>query len=119
MSDDLLRKYVKPVDEPEPHEPSLVRGDGHLPRLEIREASGDSRSFPYSSLQYINFNPSVGITLAFPTCEIELRGTNLRPLYEALNAHAVKVIHVFPDEFFEAPSGATVVQSCRVETNGG
>lgn len=118
MSDDLLRKYVKPVDEPEPHEPSIVRGDGHLPRLEIREASGDSRSLPYSSLQYINFNPSVGVTLTFSACEIELHGRNLRPLFDALNAHNVKTILVVSDEFSEADLDATVVESCRVEAAG-
>lgn len=116
MSDDLLRKYVKPVDEPEPHEPSLVRGDGHLPRLEIREASGNSRSLPYSSLQYINFNPSVGVTLVFPDCVIELAGVNLFRLYDALNGHAVKTVLVIPDAFRLETPDATLVDACTVRT---
>lgn len=116
MSDDLLRKYVKPIDEPEPHEPSIVRGDGHLARLEIRDADGNSRSLPYSSLQYMNFNPSVGITLVFPDCVIELGGVNLFRLYAALNHHAVRTVLVIPDAFRLESPDTTLVDACKVRT---
>lgn len=120
MSDDLLRKYLRSVDEPEPDEPSFIRGENPV-RLEIREANGNSRSFPYSSLEYIDFNPSEGLTLAFSTCEVELKGQNLGRLYEALNSHAVKCVLVAPGKSAEEDDGAkakgpTIVEACKVES---
>lgn len=115
MKDNLLTKYLTPGDRPEPHEPSIVRGEGHLPRLEIREADGNSRSLPYSSLEYINFNPSIGITLVFSKCSVELGGVNLFRLYEALNAHAVKTVLVIPDAVRLESPDVTLVDSCKVQ----
>lgn len=120
MSDDLLRKYLRSEDETEPDEPSFIRAERPT-RLEIREKNGNSRSLPYSSLEYIDFNPSEGLTLTFSTCKVELKGQNLGRLYDALNGHAVKCVLVAPgkrsdDDEGTTPKGPTIVESCRIET---
>jgi len=111
VSDDLLSNYARLPHEPEPHEPSLVRGTEHLPRLEIRDADGTSRTLPYASLQYIHFRPGDHITLTFWACEVELKGENLKSLFDALNTQSVKTILVRPDELARGP----IVRSCHVE----
>jgi len=109
VSDNLLDKYIRAPDKAEPHEPSVIRGEGHLPRLEILESNNNSRSFPYISLRYMRFNPSEGIQLYFhDDMMVELKGSYLRPLYEALHDHAVKTVLVLKSGLVEV-KGATVV----------
>lgn len=114
MNDDLLRLYVRPVDEPEPHEPSLVRGDAPLFRLEVRQIDGNSRSFAYAALQVAVFNPSVGIRLIFGDVAVSLGGVNLRRLFDAVHAQVAKSILVLSDDA-TAANGETVVTTCSFQ----
>ncbi len=114
MNDDLLAKYVRPIDQPEPDEPSLVRGDAPLSRIEIRDASGNARSFPYAALYFAAFNPSVGMRLIFGEVSVQLGGLNLRRLFDAVHCHAAKSILVLADDT-TATDGETVVTSCSFQ----
>lgn len=115
MNDDLLSQYVHPVDEPEPHEPSLIRSDAPRNRLELRELSGNSRSVPYAAIRLITFNPSAGIRLDFADTALSLGGLNLRRIFDALNDQAAKAILILgPDA--EAAEGASVVTTLTLES---
>lgn len=64
--------------------PHGKRSDFWNPTLNIRFVEGHCMAFCYAHIQWMNFDPSIGIILHFSTHTVKLFGRNLRALYDEL-----------------------------------
>ena len=60
--------------------------------LDFRGYNGTSFSLPYSQLRAMVFDPDEGISVEFSNHKIQVRGRNLRPLYDLLLRHRVTFV---------------------------
>ncbi len=63
-----------------------------LRMIEFRGHDGRSLALPYAGLLGVEYRPTSGVVLEFPGHRVELRGRNLRPLYDALLEHRVRFV---------------------------
>ncbi|HEY1719448.1 MAG TPA: hypothetical protein VGH42_14305 [Verrucomicrobiae bacterium] len=65
----------------------------NLPRmLDIRATVRQSVALPYSFLEMVQYDPSVGLLLTFAVCEVRIEGRCLDELYNGLVQHTVEYI---------------------------
>lgn len=82
--------------------------------LEIWTKAGDCWAFPYPSLEYIRYNPSIGISLVFSFHRLLISGRNLRPLYAALAEQKVSSIQENEAKYDNAPDHVLFVSRIDV-----
>lgn len=111
---DLLAEFRDGGEKSAAGEPSVVRSPSSNSRLIIETLDGSVHALPYAAVMYVHFDASDGIVLAFGEWAFELRGTNLRPLFEGLLSQTVRRIRA-ADMFDKATAGTTVVDSIKVE----
>jgi hypothetical protein len=89
----LLAKHQSDTEPAEPvvdgrsQFPLARRGTGQDLMLELRFKDGGAVSLAYAFLARADYRPETGIKLLFSLCEVEIEGSNLRPLYSEIIAH--------------------------------
>lgn len=65
----------------------------NLPRmLDIRATVRQSVALPYTFLEMVQYDPSIGLLLTFAVCEVRIEGRCLDELYNGLVQHTVEYI---------------------------
>jgi hypothetical protein len=98
-----LPAYQAFVDDPSSLPPTVV----------FRQSTGHARSFAYSYLLEIDFDPSGRITLTFTSGRVHITGRNLRPLFDKLNRHGVVSVQEADETYLLAGNSETVVSAIR------
>jgi hypothetical protein len=84
--------------------------------LELRYLTGDGKALAYSYLVSIDWSPSEGIKMDFSGNAVEIRGRNLRAIFDAAVAQRLAYVREMDDLQARAnlPSGAPVVTKIKV-----
>ena len=92
---------------------ATTRKDYWNPTLNIRFVEGHNVAFLYSHLQWMNFDPRLGIMLHFSTHTVSIEGRNLGVLYDELLE--LKLRNISVEEHDEGEPDTTVVTKVRTE----
>jgi hypothetical protein len=99
--------------QPASRQYGLVGDDGgRAVMLDLRGHNGTSYALPYAALGAVGFDPSGGITLEFTHHKVNVRGRNLRPIYDRILEHRVTFIQ--EEDFDVMPESATCVDAIVV-----
>jgi hypothetical protein len=102
----LLESLRKPGEDGNPFS---SRTDFWNPTVNIRFVEGHCMTFLYAHLQWMNFDPSIGVILHFSTHTVKVFGRNLAGLYgELLELKRREIVEVSVEHDLEPPDAAVV-----------
>ncbi len=98
---------------------SVIRGRrGQLLMLEFRLANGNRMALGYPYLVGVDFDLSGVLVLEFSGRTVTVEGSNLKPVFEALQNHAVGYLQELDAERDQMEEGEPFIQGITVERVG-
>lgn len=105
MTESILAKYV---------DSEQVPSQEGIRCLNLVKKDGNCKAFPYTSLLWVDYNPSKGMLLHFATHTVTVKGRNLGPLYAAVVRFDLPEITEVGEKRTLAGEDETVVTSLHI-----